>query len=267
MMKKWKPKKKVQMISERKKGKRVAICLSCSCGLKRRTEGSVKVSFQRWIIWRSEALTLWKLYVAYATKAMDMGSNVNPMTVVVSWPWPSVPNLLLYPSMADAMVPRVTAILSQERKVLSFAKNVLGSTLPMLDDVCYPFSPFPPLLCSSKAHLHTQNQTCAFELRVYSHLSLSLSLTEDLFSVARVGTPFSFNSCLASSLAGPSFQLLIAKEENNDENEKQTKGSKNAPLSLSLSLSVSLGGFRSLFLLLLLLFFSVSFRFVEGADL
>ena len=201
MMKKWKPKKKVQMISERKKGKRVAICLSCSCGLKRRTEGSVKVSFQRWIIWRSEALTLWKLYVAYATKAMDMGSNVNPMTVVVSWPWPSVPNLLLYPSMADAMVPRVTAILSQERKVLSFAKNVLGSTLPMLDDVCYPFSPFPPLLCSSKAHLHTQNQTCAFELRVYSHLSLSLSLSlsQKTSSLSHVSALLS--ASIAASLA------------------------------------------------------------------
>ena len=167
------------------------------------------------------------------------------------------------------MVPRVTAILSQERKVLSFAKNVLGSTLPMLDDVCYPFSPFPPLLCSSKAHLHTQNQTCAFELRVYSHLSLSLSLSEDLFSVARVGTPFSFNSCLASSLAGPSFQLLIAKEENNDENDKTNKRKqKRSSLSLSLSLSQSHLARSALFFFFF--FFSSSrCRFVsfEGADL
>jgi hypothetical protein len=30
------------------------------------------------------------------------------------------------------MVPKVTAMLSHERKVLSLAKNVFGSTLPML---------------------------------------------------------------------------------------------------------------------------------------
>ena len=126
----------------------------------------------------------------------------------------------------------------------------------------FPFSPPSLFLKSPLAHAEPN-----LRLRVKSIqplVSLSLSLTEDLFSVARVGTPFSFNSCLASSLAGPSFQLLIAKEENNDENQKQTKGSKNAPLSLSLSLSLSQSHLARSALFFFFFFFSSSrCRFVS----
>ena len=104
----------------------------------------------------------------------------------------------------------------------------------------FPFSPPSLFLKSPLAHAEPNLRLRVKSIQPLVSLSLSLSLTEDLFSVARVGTPFSFNSCLASSLAGPSFQLLIAKEENNDENDKTNKRKqKRSSLSLSLSLSQS----------------------------
>ena len=102
----------------------------------------------------------------------------------------------------------------------------------------FPFSPPSLFLKSPLAHAEPNLRLRVKSIQPLVSLSLSLSLTEDLFSVARVGTPFSFNSCLASSLAGPSFQLLIAKEENNDENDKTNKR-KQKRSSLSLSLSQS----------------------------